>query len=128
MTVLTHPESGATVNIVRAQLSQRCSCCGAALNGAMIIAVSDGKGWTCLTHLETRLAVLPPAFELPVKLATRPRETYDVLQLGNGQATFRTALTNSLKSAEAEDLEFLRIESFEDLSVAIVTYTRRGDG
>lgn len=57
MTVLADPASGRAVTIRRAQLPQNCGYCRAEMQGRHIVDVEgDGRGWTCLDHLERRLA------------------------------------------------------------------------
>lgn len=121
---LTDERSGTRVSLAFAQLPQQCLICTGNMLGRPIAAVVDGKGWTCLDHLDSRLARLPAAKEFPIELLQRSQETYQVLRLGKGKAAFRTALASSLKLAEADGFTFLYLHDFQNLGVAVVAYTK----
>lgn len=58
---LIDPQTLREVHIRHAELPQRCTFCGAELQGTFIAAMDGGPGWVCLPHLERLLLSVEPS-------------------------------------------------------------------
>lgn len=67
---LIDPQSGHTVYIKRAELSQRCDHCGYQLQGEWALAV-EGRNWVCLSHHPREILSLEMSDEFRAKAVVK---------------------------------------------------------